>query len=179
MIRVALGQFAASQPENAGVLESLGIDWTLLAVQAVAFVVLVWALNKWVYPVFARILDERQAKIDASTKAADEAQAAADAADESVKELMKKARRDAAEIVSTARSEASAMVDDAEEKAKLRSETMIESARTDIANQMTDARNELRNEMVDLVEHATKKIIGSQADSIDKRVIKDALKESK
>lgn len=170
-----LRQFSATEPAETDVLTGLGIDWTLLILQIVAFVILVWALKKWVYPIFERILNERQAKIDASTKAADEAQEAADSAEASVKQLMKKARRDAADIVSTAKSEASAMVAAAEDKAKTRTEVMLQTAQEDITKELDKARKELHNEMVDLVIQATEKVVAGQAGKIDRKVVNDAI----
>ena len=51
---------AAAETANPDVLTSLGIDWQLLVLQIVAFLILVVILGKFVYPVFVRIIDERQ-----------------------------------------------------------------------------------------------------------------------
>ena len=53
----------AEASADEGILAALGIDWMLLAIQLVAFLVLVWILRKFVYPVFIRIIDEREEKI--------------------------------------------------------------------------------------------------------------------
>ena len=46
-----LTQFANSgASEKADLLSSLGIDWTLLALQTVAFLILLFVLRKFVYP---------------------------------------------------------------------------------------------------------------------------------
>lgn len=174
-----LRQFAATDSaEEVDVLTGLGIDLKLLILQIIAFLILVWALKKFVYPIFERILDERQAKIDASTQAADEALAAADTTEASVKQLMKKARRDASDVVSSAKAEAAAMVDAADAKAKARSETMLETARDDIKKEMTAARKELHSEMIDLVTLATEKVVGEYASGIDDKLIKQAVEKS-
>lgn len=60
-------------PEES-VVTALGIDGTLLIFQIVAFGLLTFALGKWVYPVFIRTIDKRQAMIEESTRAAVEAE---------------------------------------------------------------------------------------------------------
>src|SRR3990167_10854468 len=89
---------AAADPEKTGILASLGIDWTLLALQGIAFLILVVLLGKFVYPVFVRIIDERQEKLDASTEAAEQTEQKAVAAQEEVAKLLKEARKEATEI---------------------------------------------------------------------------------
>ena len=47
-----LTQFAAAETgANQDIFSTLGIHWELLVLQIVAFIILVWALGKWVYPV--------------------------------------------------------------------------------------------------------------------------------
>ena len=112
-----LATAAAEGEEKADILTSLGIDWKLLVVQLVALLLLVWLLGKYVYPVFLRIIDERQAKIDESTKAAEEAGKKAEEAEANVEKALKTARKEAAEIVATAKSEATQMTEAADKKA--------------------------------------------------------------
>lgn len=166
--------------KSGGLLESLGVDIPTLIFQIVAFLLLVFVLGKWVYPVFMGIVDKRQAEIEASTKAADEAKQKAAEAEAKADELLREARAEAGEIISIAKNEASAAVSAAEKKAQARAETIVQSAEDDIKKQVADARKTLHNETLDLVAEATERVLGKTVTAkVDDAVITQALKEAK
>ncbi len=171
---------AASEPKEGDIMSALGIDWTLLAIQLVAFLVLVWILSKYVYPVFVRIIDERQEKIEASVKAAQAAEEKAESAQEDVAALLKEARKEAKDIVATAKEEATAMVATSSDKAKARAEKIVADAHDQIEKDIIAARKTLHNDTIELVAMATEKIVGTVVtDKVDEKVIASALKETK
>lgn len=173
--------FAATESaESVGILEGLGIDWQLLVFQAVAFLILVWALGKWVYPIFMRIIDERQAKIDESVAAAVRAEDNANEAQAKIDKQLATARREAREIVATAKDEANSMLARADEKAKSQADNTLASARDEIAKEVIAAKKSLERDTIDLVARATEAVIGkTHTSKADKSVITDALKEAK
>lgn len=174
-------KFAATDAaEKADLFTSLGIDWKLLTLQIVAFLVLLAILRKWVYPPLVSMLDKREAAIKASAEAADKVQKAADQAEADVAALMQKARRDAAGIIANAKTEASTMISTAEDRSKKRADALVAAARSDIENEVKSARNQLYNETVDLVAMATERVIGkTMSDAVDGDLIKSSLKEAK
>ena len=128
-----LTHFATTETANGGIMGALGIDWKLLVMQLVAFLLLVWALNKWVFPIFFKIVDKRQALIDESNRAAVEASKHAETAQAETEKLLKQARSEAKDIVATAREEAAGVVSDAEEKSKQQAEYIVNDARDQLA----------------------------------------------
>ena len=161
------------------IFASLGIDWTLLVLQLIAFLILVVLLGKFVYPVFVRVIDERQEKIDASTKAAEQAEQQAEEARDEVAMLLKEARKEAGEIVSTAKSEALAMIETSDKKAKARAEKIVADAHAQIEKDIIAARKVLHNETVELVAMATEKVVGNAVtEKVDDKVIAAAVKEA-
>ena len=176
-----LTQFASTEAATSGksdIFSTLGIDWRLLVLQIVAFLILVWLLGKFVYPWLMKSVDERQAKIEESVKAAELAEQKAESAQEEVAKLLKEARAEAKDIVTTAKDEAAAMVADAEGKAKTRSEKIVKDAHDQLSKDVIAARKALHNDTIELVALATEKIVGKTVnDSIDKKIIADAVKE--
>lgn len=171
---------SASSSSEGDILSALGIDWTLLIIQLVAFLVLVWFLGKFVYPVFVRIIDERQDKIDASVKAAELAEQKAEAAQDEVAKALKEARKEARDIVTTAKDEAAAMIEASDKKAKARAEKIVADAHDAIEKDVIAARKALHNDTIELVALATEKVVGNIADSkLDKKVIESAVKEAR
>ncbi|HJP81550.1 MAG TPA: F0F1 ATP synthase subunit B [Candidatus Saccharimonadales bacterium] len=171
---------AGTEGASKGFFEALGIDWTLLVIQTVAFLVLLWFLAKFVYPPLSRMLEKREADIEAGVKAAHEAEKKADAANEETSKLLKQARKDAAAIVATAKEEAAAVVSAAESKSKERADRLIEDAEQEISKSVEAARKTLHNETIELVAQATEKVIGKAVDAkVDDTMIKNAIKEAK
>lgn len=169
---------AAAEPAKTDVMTSLGIDWTLLVLQIAAFLILVWLLAKFVYPVFVRVIDERQDQIEAGTKAAQDAEKKAARAEKEVEKLLKEARTQAKDIVQTAKEEAVAAIEAAEGKAKQKAEAIVASAKEQIEKDVIAAQKTLHNETLDLVALATEKVLGaSLTNKVDSKVIASAIKE--
>ena len=178
----SLQQFASAVAEkpSESILDGLGIDFTLLVLQGIAFLIMVFVLAKWVYPVFMRIIDEREKKIEESTKAADEAKLAAEKAEESVEAELKKARKAAAEIVATAKAEATASVEKAEKDAKSRSERIVANAHESLDKEILKARETLKKDTLELVKQAAGIATAGFADSkLDSAILKKSLEEAK
>lgn len=177
---ILLADSTAEATASKGFFESLGIDWTLLVLQAIAFLILVWAMAKFVYPIFLRIIDEREARIADSLKAAREAENNASSAQEKIDKQLSTARREARDIVSTAKEEASAMLAKAEEKSKANAEHVLQAARDEIGKEVINAKKQLHNETIELVALATEKVVkGSHAAKADAKLIKSSLEEAK
>lgn len=175
----ALTTFASTETaEKADIMTSLGIDWTVLVMQAIAFLILVFALSKFVYPVFMRIIDERQSKIDESLQAARTAEEHANTAQAEIDKKLSAARKEAKEIVTTAKDEATAMMTKANAKSKANADHLLASAQEEIAKEVLAAKKTLHNETIELVASATEKVIGKvHTAKVDKAVISNTLKE--
>ncbi len=181
MPNMILTQFAeaeaAAQSEN--VFGALGIDWQMLLFQIIGFVILVWLMGKYVYPILMKQVDERQTKIDESLKAAREAEKHAAKAEERIDKQLAEARKEAKDIVATAKDEATIMLSKAEEKAKSNAQHVLEQARDEIDKDVVAAKKALHNETIDLVALATERVIGkTHTKTADKAVISSALKEA-
>ena len=175
-----LASEAESTEASGDLLASLGIDWTLLIVQLVAFLILVWLLGKYVYPVLIKTLDDREAKIEGASKAAEAAEKKAQSAESSIQDALKKAQAEAADIVATAKSEATLMIEKAESNAKNRSERIVAEAHEDIQKDVLAARKTLEKDVISLVKKAASIAVSGVADSkLDDALIKKSVQEAK
>lgn len=150
---------------SGGILSALGIDPRLLILQTIAFLLLVWALAKWVYPVFMTALDKRQAEMEAGLKASQEAKQSAEAAEKRVQQQLAEARKQADDMLAATHKESAAMLSDAEAKAARRAEHIVTEAKADMHNQLQAARQELKAETRALVAQATEQIIHEKLDA--------------
>ena len=149
---------------SSDIFTALGIDWRLLILQIIAFLILVALLGKFVYPWLMKSVDERQAGIEAAAKATAEAQKAAEANKEAVAELLAEARKEATEIVSTAKLESAELVSASEAKAQKVAERIVADAHDQLEKDVANARKVLYNDTLDLVGLATEKIIAKKLD---------------
>ena len=175
-----VAEAAETAHEQPGFFEALGIDWKLLVLQTIAFLVLLWFLGKFVYPPLTRMLEKREADIEAGVKAAHEAEKKAEDAKAEMSKLLKEARREASDIVATAKEEATSVIEAADVKTKARAEQIIADAHDQIEKDVAAARKTLHNETLNLVADATEKVVGKTVDAkVDDKIIAAAVKEAR
>jgi len=176
-----LSQFATeTTTANQSLFSALGIDWRLLILQIIAFLLLVLLLGKFVYPWLMKSVDERQAGIEAATKAAAAAQKAAEENKKVVAELLAQARVEANEIISTAKLASAETLTASEKKAVKVAERIVADAHNQLDKDVANARKLLYNDTLELVGLATEKVIAKKLDSkADSELIADAMKASK
>ncbi len=155
--------FAAAS-SNPGLFQALGLDWKLLVEQALAFLILVALLGKYVYPTLIKAIDDRRETIEAGLKAAETSRKDMEKAEAKIEELLAAARKDADALLKRAQQEASGVVADAEGKAKVRAERIVADAHNQLEADIIKARTALKRDTAELVALATEKIIHEKLD---------------
>lgn len=169
---------AVEHEQKSSLLTALGIDWKLLIVQAVSFLLLVWLLGKFVYPHIIKAIEDRRKAIEEGLSYAKKADAELKKAEAKVAELLEQARAEADGIIAHGQKEAAAMVAVAEENAARRAERIVADAQAQIQSDVQKARAALRQETIGLVAEATEAIIGEKLDGKkDTDLIERALKK--
>jgi len=177
-ILTVIASAAAQSEHSAGLLQALGIDVKLLIEQAIAFLILVAILAKFVYPALIKAVEGRRETIEAGLKEAKESQEAAEKAQEDVAALLEQARKDADELLARTHQEATALVSEAEDKAKQRAEQIVADARGQLATDVQKAREALKRDTIELVALATERVVGEKLDDKkDAALITKALTE--
>jgi F-type H+-transporting ATPase subunit b len=173
--------FAAEEAaSNPGLLQALGIDGKLLIQQAVAFLILVAILRKFVYPVLIKSIDDRRNAIEAGQEQAKQAQKMLEETEKKVAGMIRDARSDADDLLKRAQSEASEIVSTAEGKAKTRAEQIVKEAHNQLDADVAKARQALKRDTISLVAQATERIIHEKVDSSkDTQLIDRALSEER
>lgn len=170
--------FAEEAESSGDLLGALGIDWTVLVLQMVAFVLLVIILAKWIYPPIAAMLDRHDQKIEDAMKVAEEAKKHAVESEEKTAEILERSRTEAEGIIEAAKKEAAEIAVKAEKDAAVRAEAIIANARADFERDVEQARADLRSEVVELVALSTEKLIDAKIDAEDEKLISAVLKEN-
>lgn len=175
-----LTQFASAEAAKPSLFESIGIDWKLLVLQTIGFLILLWFLHRFVYPPIVRMLDKREADIAEAAKAADEARAQAADSQSKTEELLKEARKEASAIVSTAKQEASELSHASDKRAKERAERIVAEAKVEMQREVESAKKQLGNELIDLVAAATEKVTSNVVDGeANRKIIAKNIEEAR
>lgn len=165
--------------ENSDLFASLGIDWMMLLYQIIALLVLLFLLQKFVFPTVVKSVEDREKKIAEGQKAAEEALSKADTAQEEIAAMMKQARSEAAEIVNSAKDQATDIVTTSEQRAKEKADSILAAAQEDIRKETNRAKKELYNETIDLVARVAENVVSHKVTAeIDEASIKASLKEA-
>lgn len=173
-----LTQFASDKAASGGVFEALGIDWKMLVLQTIGFLILVFLLAKFVFPIFNKVIDEREKSFRAGAEAADKAKADAEAAEARIAKELEAAKKQASESVELAHKESAVMLANAEAKAKKRADHIVETAHASLEQDVLAARETLKSDMKHLVADATEVVIRQKLDpKTDQKLIEDALKQ--
>ncbi len=175
-----ISYFAETAQASSDIFTALGINWQLLILQIVAFLILVALLGKFVYPWLMKSVDERQQQIEATSKAAAAAQKAAAESQDGAEALLSRARDEAAEIVSTAKLEATSIIAAGTDKAQATAEKIVADARGELSKEVERAKKELHNETLELIALTTEKVVRkTHTSKADTELIMSLLKESK
>ncbi len=170
---------ATAEATDSNIFVALGIDWRLLILQIVAFLILVWLLGKFVYPLLMKSVDQRQEDIEAAAKAAKLAQENASETQEETARLLEEARTTAAEIVATAKLEATEFSSTTEAKARVTAEKIVADAHSQLQKDIEAAKRDLHDETLKLIALTTEKVVRkTHSSKDDEALIKELLKEA-
>ncbi|KAA3619761.1 MAG: ATP synthase F0 subunit B [Calditrichaeota bacterium] len=129
--------------------------WTVLT-----FALLYFVLGKFVWKPVGEVLDEREARLNASLEKAEEAQKSAEAALEKNKEMLTEARNEVQELIAKGKKTAESVREDIIAEAKSEATALIDRARKEVNLEQEKALDEIRKLAVDLSISATQKVIG-------------------
>lgn len=175
-----LSTFASADESQGDIFTALGIDWRLLILQIVAFLILVWLLGKYVYPWLMKSVDERQKNIEEAAKLAKKAHDSALETQAETAELLAEARKEAAKIVETAKLEAAEMLSASEVRARSTADSIVADAHARIEKDISKARRQLHDETLELISMATEKVVrGTHDKKADEKLIAEILKEAR
>lgn len=156
---------AATGSSGVGALfEALGLNVQSLAVNSVAFLIVVLVLAKWVFPPLTKALDAKRDELEAALRLEREAGSKLEDAKAGAAKLMAQARHEADEILSAARADAAAQLEAAHTKAAETAERSVAEAREQLARDVLAARKELKAEAAKLVAAATETILNEKLD---------------
>jgi F-type H+-transporting ATPase subunit b len=150
--------------EEALAVEALGIQWGNLIFQLIAFLILIWLLQRFAFGPAIRALDARAARVRGSMETAERIEREMAETQRRNQEILDEARREAQGITTSARQAGEEMLARAREEATAQRERELERARQQIRAETEQAKQELRREVADLAITAASRIVRQELD---------------
>ena len=147
--------------------------WTL-----VCFLIALFVLKRYAFGPIQKTIDERRDRIRAAVDEADKAREEARELLEQHRQLIAKAKGDAADILADARKVADAQIERVKGEAEVERERRLEETRRQIDAETKRSLDMIRSEVADLTLEATARVTGKVLDAEDqRRLIDEAISE--
>jgi F-type H+-transporting ATPase subunit b len=150
-------------------LETLGINGWGLLWHLINFIVLLFVLQRFVFPPVLKMLDERQRRIRESMEQAERLRAETASAEERMKAELDEARRQGQEIINQATQMADRIRSERQQQSQAEYEATVRRAQEDAARERDRVFVELRAQVADLAVQAAERIIQRNLDAATQR----------
>ena len=151
----------------------MNITATLLA-QIVAFVALIWFVNKFLWDPMNSLLEARQKRIADGLAAGEKGKHELELAEKRATDALKDAKSQAAEILAQADKRGTEIVEEAKGKAREEGDRILAAATAEIEQEVNRAKEEIRGKVAEISVAAAAKIIGHEVDAkTHDKLIKD------
>ena len=142
----------------------MNITATLLG-QIIAFALLIWFVNKFLWGPLTAMMDERQKRIYDGLAAADKGKHDLELAAKRAAEILREAKEKAGEIVVNGEKRASEIIEEAKVQAKVEGDRIITGAKAEIEQEASRAREYLRTQVSAIALAGAGKILGREIDA--------------
>lgn len=135
-----------------------------LIVQMLVFMIFVWIVMKFIWPIILGAMNEREKKIAAGLAAAEQGQKDLSEAKSRADEVIKEARTRALAIEAQARTQANQIIEDARKAAAAEGEKALAQAKGQIELESNRARDALRGQVVSLAVAGARRVLEKEID---------------
>jgi F-type H+-transporting ATPase subunit b len=142
----------------------MNINATLFG-QAISFIVFVWFCMKYVWPPIMAALEERKTKIADGLAAAERGKHEQVLAEQRAKEVIHKAKEEAAGILAQAQKRSSEIVEEAKDTARVEGDRIVTAANAEIEQEVNRAKESLRGQVASLAVAGAAKVIDRELDT--------------
>ncbi|WP_372808088.1 hypothetical protein [Pontiella sp.] len=153
-----------------------GVNWYDFTSQAIAFLIIAWILNKFVFKTVMKTVAERQRAADEAAANNARIQQELQAVEESRKAVLKTAQEQADRVVSEARAHMAEMVSQEKQRCELLGTELLAQAREEARLDQARLKNELRGDIATMVVKLTAKLTQMNLGQADReRLLQSAI----
>ncbi|MCF6210668.1 MAG: F0F1 ATP synthase subunit B [Gammaproteobacteria bacterium] len=151
----------------------MNITVTLFA-QMIAFGLLIWFVNKYMWDPLSGIMEARQKRIADGLAAAEKGKHEQELAEKRATDLLKEAKDQAQEIVAQGQKRASEIVEEAKDTARAEGDRIVAAANVELEREVNQAKEALRTQVAAIAVAGAKKVLKRE---IDAKAHKDLLND--
>jgi len=155
-------------------MEIFNISLPAIVSQILAFLILIWALRKFLFGPIGTVLEARQNEVQSTLDRIAADRQAMEQARTEYEQRIASVEAEAREKIQAAIKEAQGMKDEIVGAARTEADRLIARSRDEIQREKTTALAELRTEVVDLAIAAATKVLGR---AVDDRMHRDLIKD--
>jgi len=152
----------------------LEISWQAIVLQVVAFLVLIWAMRKYLFVPISGVLEARQSEVQNTLDQVQRDRQAMEASRREYETRLATIEAEARDRIQAAIKEAQGMKEEIIGAAHQEADRMVAHARDEVVREKQSAMVELRNQVADLAVSAAGKILGR---SVDDRAHRDLVSD--
>ena len=142
----------------------MNITVTLFA-QIIAFVLLIWFVNRILWGPASKMLEDRQKRIADGLAAGEKGKHELELAEKKAKEMLQEAKGKASEIIAQAEKRANEMVEEAKGDARTEAERIVEAAEAEREREVNRAKEGLRSQVGSVAVAGASKILKREVDA--------------
>ena len=164
---------AAAASAEASIPERFGLEPKYIVMQVISFLVVLFVLYKFGIKPVTATMEERNRKIEAGIRHAEEMQAKLEAAQHESAALVKKANAEAARIVEDARKTAKEYLDRQTQEATVKASELLAKAQQAIELEHKKMLADARTEIARLVVTTTERVLAKRLSDADRAAYND------
>lgn len=165
---------AVEHAAEPNMLTKFGVEWKYVVWQLISFVVVLFVLYKFGIKPVSATMEERNRKIEAGIKHAEEMQAKLAAAQQESAEIVKKAQVEASRIVDEARKTAKEYLDKQTQEATVKASDLLAKAQQAIELEHKKMLADARTEIARLVVTTTERVLAKKLTDADRAAYNEA-----
>jgi F-type H+-transporting ATPase subunit b len=146
-----------------------------LVIQIIVFVILIWVVMTFIWPIILEAMDEREKKIAAGLAAAEKGEKSLAEAREKSEAIIREARDRARQIEDQAARRANETIDTAKQTALGEGARLVEAARQSALTETTRVRDQLRREYGSMVVAGASRLLEREIDAAKHAQLLDKL----
>ena len=136
-----------------------------LIVQMIAFIMLIWFVNKVLWGPLSEMMEARQKRIADGLAAAEKGKHEQELAEKRAKEVLQDAKGQAAEIIAQAQKRSSEIVEESKDNARVEGERIVTAAKAEIEREIAQAKEQLRSQLASVAIAGAEKILNKEVDA--------------
>jgi F-type H+-transporting ATPase subunit b len=158
--------------------QSFGVNWYDFISQGVAFLIIAWILNQFVFKTVMKTVAARQKEADEAVANSEKIRRELLAAEEARKDVLHKAYEHAERVVSEAKANMAELSNQEKVRCELLGNEMLAKAREDALLDQARLKTELKAEIATMVVDLTAKLAQMKLSAADReRLLQSAIKE--